>query len=76
MGLVRLLPFIRRQLVIFARSSVPPSLPSGQKLAKALLKAGPDTLPCIIYPHGGPHGVHTTDFMPEIVALALEGCKY
>lgn len=35
--------------------------------------SGP-TPPCILFPHGGPHGGTTTAFNPSVASLALEGC--
>jgi len=32
--------------------------------------------PCILAPHGGPHGGSTTAFSATTTALALEGCKH
>lgn len=31
--------------------------------------------PCILAPHGGPHGSTTTEFNPITAAFALEGCR-
>ncbi|KAG9308672.1 Alpha/Beta hydrolase protein [Chiua virens] len=41
--------------------------------SKKAMETGAPKPYCITFPHGGPHSVYTTSFLPLVTALALEG---
>lgn len=65
---------VQEQLTRLEASIIP--IPERHPVEIVLLrsKSAPASAPCICWPHGGPHSIHTTEFTAACVAFAVAGC--